>query len=64
MRELLLSVRGVLDVHSLHVWSLNISHYLLSVHLAAGTRRKHGCLFVLNLHFKEEVVCFFPSDAS
>lgn len=61
VRELLLSVRGVLDVHSLHVWSLNMSHYLLSVHLAAGTRRKHGCFFFFfsNLNFKEAVVCFF-----
>ncbi|KAM3594682.1 uncharacterized protein V6R79_012197 [Siganus canaliculatus] len=35
VRELLLSVRGVLDVHSLHVWSLNMSRSLLSVHVTA-----------------------------
>ncbi|XP_040917202.1 zinc transporter 2-like [Toxotes jaculatrix] len=32
-RELLLSVRGVAGVHSLHVWSLNMTHSLLSVHV-------------------------------
>ncbi|XP_051238636.1 zinc transporter 2-like isoform X2 [Dicentrarchus labrax] len=35
VRELLLSVRGVVAVHSLHMWSLNMSHSLLSVHVAA-----------------------------
>ncbi|XP_049918300.1 zinc transporter 2-like [Epinephelus moara] len=33
VRELLLSVRGVVDVHSLHVWSLNMTRSLLSVHV-------------------------------
>lgn len=37
VRELLLSVGGVVDVHSLHMWSLNMTHSLLSVHVAAGT---------------------------
>ena len=36
VRELLLSVRGVVAVHSLHMWSLNMTHSLLSVHVAAG----------------------------
>lgn len=40
VKELLLSVRGVVDVHSLHVWSLNMTHSLLSVHVAAGTGKK------------------------
>nr|XP_046268799.1 zinc transporter 2-like isoform X2 [Scatophagus argus] len=35
VRELLLSVRGVVAVHGLHVWSLNMSRSLLSVHVAA-----------------------------
>ncbi|XP_036927470.1 zinc transporter 2-like isoform X2 [Acanthopagrus latus] len=35
VRELLLSVRGVTAVHSLHMWSLNMTHSLLSVHVAA-----------------------------
>ncbi|XP_028250782.1 zinc transporter 2-like isoform X3 [Parambassis ranga] len=34
VRELLLSVRGVTAVHSLHMWSLNMTHILLSVHVA------------------------------
>ncbi|XP_042356413.1 zinc transporter 2-like [Plectropomus leopardus] len=36
VRELLLSVRGVVSVHSLHMWSLNMTHSLLSVHVVAG----------------------------
>uniref|UniRef100_UPI0037E73977 proton-coupled zinc antiporter SLC30A2-like n=1 Tax=Semicossyphus pulcher TaxID=241346 RepID=UPI0037E73977 len=36
VRELLLSVRGVVSVHSLHTWSLNMNQYLLSVHVATG----------------------------
>ncbi|XP_056249381.1 proton-coupled zinc antiporter SLC30A2-like [Seriola aureovittata] len=32
VRELLLSVRGVVAVHSLHTWSLSMTHSLLSVH--------------------------------
>ncbi|XP_044022684.1 zinc transporter 2-like isoform X2 [Siniperca chuatsi] len=36
VRELLLSVRGVKAVHSLHLWSLNMTHSLLSVHVASG----------------------------
>ncbi|TMS21488.1 Zinc transporter 2 [Larimichthys crocea] len=35
VRDLLLSVRGVTAVHSLHMWSLNMTHSLLSVHVAA-----------------------------
>ncbi|XP_068194843.1 proton-coupled zinc antiporter SLC30A2-like [Antennarius striatus] len=35
VRELLLSVRGVVALHNLHMWSLNMTHSLLSVHLAA-----------------------------
>ncbi|XP_039459267.1 zinc transporter 2-like isoform X2 [Oreochromis aureus] len=34
VRELLLSVGGVTAIHSLHMWSLNTTHSLLSVHLA------------------------------
>ncbi|XP_037342506.2 proton-coupled zinc antiporter SLC30A2-like [Pungitius pungitius] len=34
VKELLLSVRGVVSVHSLHMWSLNMTHSLLSVHMA------------------------------
>ncbi|XP_071353587.1 proton-coupled zinc antiporter SLC30A2-like [Trachinotus anak] len=34
-RELLLSVRGVVAVHSLHMWSLNMTQSLLSVHVVA-----------------------------
>ncbi|XP_034531367.1 zinc transporter 2-like [Notolabrus celidotus] len=33
VRDLLLSVRGVVAVHSLHMWSLNMNHSLLSVHV-------------------------------
>ncbi|XP_044230320.1 zinc transporter 2-like [Thunnus albacares] len=33
VRELLLSVRGVVAAHSLHMWSLNMTHSLLSVHV-------------------------------
>lgn len=36
VRTQLLSVSGVTDVHSLHVWSLNMTHALLSVHVTAG----------------------------
>ncbi|XP_022606672.1 zinc transporter 2-like [Seriola dumerili] len=32
VRELVLSVRGVVAVHSLHTWSLSMTHSLLSVH--------------------------------
>ncbi|XP_029350221.1 zinc transporter 2-like [Echeneis naucrates] len=35
VRELLLSLRGVTAVHSLHMWRLNMSHSLLSVHVVA-----------------------------
>ncbi|KAI3367522.1 hypothetical protein L3Q82_026365 [Scortum barcoo] len=34
VRERLLSVRGVVAVHSLHMWSLNMTRSLLSVHVA------------------------------
>lgn len=40
VRELLLSVGGVTAIHSLHMWSLNTTHSLLSVHLATGKRQK------------------------
>uniref|UniRef100_A0A4W6FQU7 Probable proton-coupled zinc antiporter SLC30A3 n=1 Tax=Lates calcarifer TaxID=8187 RepID=A0A4W6FQU7_LATCA len=33
VRELLLSVRGIVAVHSLHAWSLNMTQALLSVHV-------------------------------
>ncbi|XP_026195247.1 zinc transporter 2-like [Anabas testudineus] len=33
VRELLLSVRGVVAVHSLHMWSLNMTRRLLSAHV-------------------------------
>lgn len=36
VRTQLLSVSGVMHVHSLHVWSLNMTHALLSVHVTAG----------------------------
>lgn len=36
VRTQLLSVSGVTDVHGLHVWSLNTTHALLSVHVTAG----------------------------
>ncbi|XP_061781283.1 proton-coupled zinc antiporter SLC30A2-like [Nerophis lumbriciformis] len=35
VRDLLLSVPGVVSLHGLHVWSLNITHCSLGVHLAA-----------------------------
>ncbi|CAG13210.1 unnamed protein product [Tetraodon nigroviridis] len=35
VRKQLLSVRGVADVHRLHVWSLNATQPLLSVHVTA-----------------------------
>ncbi|XP_041669152.1 zinc transporter 2-like [Cheilinus undulatus] len=34
VRDVLLSVRGVVAVHSLHMWSLNMNNSLLSVHVA------------------------------
>ncbi|KAM7403507.1 hypothetical protein PAMA_004120 [Pampus argenteus] len=33
VQELLLSVRGVIAAHSLHMWSLNMTHSLFSVHV-------------------------------
>lgn len=36
VRELLLSVRGVVAVHSLHMWSLNMTRRLLSAHVVTG----------------------------
>lgn len=36
VRKLLLSVRGIVAVHSLHMWSLNMTHSLLSVHVVTG----------------------------
>ncbi|XP_037652099.1 zinc transporter 2-like [Sebastes umbrosus] len=33
VRDVLLSVRGVVAVHRLHTWSLNMTHSLLSVHV-------------------------------
>ncbi|XP_028421516.1 zinc transporter 2 isoform X2 [Perca flavescens] len=47
VRELLLSVRGVVGVHSLHMWSLNMTHSLLSVHVATAyfiLKRTNICL--------------------
>uniref|UniRef100_A0A3Q0RN44 Probable proton-coupled zinc antiporter SLC30A3 n=1 Tax=Amphilophus citrinellus TaxID=61819 RepID=A0A3Q0RN44_AMPCI len=35
VRELLLSAEGVSAVHGLHMWSLNMTHSLLSVHVVA-----------------------------
>ncbi|XP_061896779.1 proton-coupled zinc antiporter SLC30A2-like [Entelurus aequoreus] len=35
VRDLLLSVSGVVSLHGLHLWSLNITHCSLAVHLAA-----------------------------
>uniref|UniRef100_A0A3Q1D9K6 Probable proton-coupled zinc antiporter SLC30A3 n=1 Tax=Amphiprion ocellaris TaxID=80972 RepID=A0A3Q1D9K6_AMPOC len=35
VKDLLLSVRGVAAVHGLHMWSINMSQSLLSVHVAA-----------------------------
>uniref|UniRef100_A0A3Q1FQ91 Probable proton-coupled zinc antiporter SLC30A3 n=1 Tax=Acanthochromis polyacanthus TaxID=80966 RepID=A0A3Q1FQ91_9TELE len=35
VKDLLLSVRGVAAVHGLHMWSVNMSQSLLSVHVAA-----------------------------
>ncbi|KAM6968494.1 proton-coupled zinc antiporter SLC30A2-like [Tautogolabrus adspersus] len=36
VRDVLLSVRGVVSVHSLHMWSLNLNQSLFSVHVVAG----------------------------
>lgn len=36
VRELLLSVKGVMALHSLHMWSLNTTHSLVSVHVVTG----------------------------
>nr|XP_020483462.1 zinc transporter 2-like [Labrus bergylta] len=36
VRDVLLSVRGVVSVHNLHMWSLNLNQSLLSVHVVAG----------------------------
>uniref|UniRef100_A0A673BNF1 Probable proton-coupled zinc antiporter SLC30A3 n=1 Tax=Sphaeramia orbicularis TaxID=375764 RepID=A0A673BNF1_9TELE len=39
VKDALLSVRGVRHVHSLHMWSLNMTQALLSVHVSSG---EHG----------------------
>lgn len=36
VKELLLSVSGVVSVHSLRVWSLNMTHSLLTAHVLTG----------------------------
>lgn len=38
VKKQLLSVRGVADLHNLHIWSLNTNHRLISVHVAAGAQ--------------------------
>ncbi|XP_075879517.1 proton-coupled zinc antiporter SLC30A2-like [Nelusetta ayraudi] len=35
VKKLLQSVRGVAGLHNMHMWSLNMNHYLISVHVAA-----------------------------
>ena len=57
VRELLLSVRGVTAVHSLHMWSLNMTHSLLSVHVAAG-RHSPSTAYLLNTDDKNVHQCF------
>lgn len=44
VKKQLLSVRGVADLHNLHVWSLNMNNCLISVHVAAGTETLECCL--------------------
>ncbi|XP_053107111.1 probable proton-coupled zinc antiporter SLC30A3 isoform X2 [Hemicordylus capensis] len=34
VKELLLSIKGVKGVHSLHLWALTLSHHMVAVHLA------------------------------
>lgn len=36
VQDALLSVRGVAALHRLHVWSLDLAHALLCVHITAG----------------------------
>lgn len=57
VRELLLSVRGVTAVHSLHMWSLNMTRSLLSVHVAAG-RDSTSTAYLLNTDDKNGHQCF------
>lgn len=44
VKKLLQSVRGVAGLHNMHMWSLNMNHYLISVHVAAGTNTLECCL--------------------
>lgn len=37
MKEVLLSVKAVKSMHSLHLWALTLGQALVSVHLAIGT---------------------------
>lgn len=39
VKKQLQTVRGVADLHNVHMWSLNMNHYLISVHIAAGTNK-------------------------
>lgn len=36
MKEVLLSVKAVKSMHSLHLWALTLGQTLVSVHLAIG----------------------------
>ncbi|XP_053700837.1 proton-coupled zinc antiporter SLC30A2-like [Synchiropus splendidus] len=44
VKKLLLTVNGVSGVHSLHVWSLNMTHSVLSVHVVAEKTTDHQLL--------------------
>lgn len=36
VKETLLSVKGVKQVHNLHLWALTLSHHVVAVHVAVG----------------------------
>lgn len=41
MKEMLLTVKAVKSVHSLHLWALTLGQSLVSVHLAIGSRTQN-----------------------
>lgn len=45
VKEVLLSVKAVKSMHSLHLWALTLGQALVSVHLAIGTTTHLRCSF-------------------
>lgn len=55
VKEVLLSLKAVKAMHSLHLWALTLGHSLISVHIAIGKYILKTC-FIVKLLFG----CIYP----